>query len=115
MHPIRLDTVALGIHLHPRHQIVELHVLLADLAAVPHRLNALPQPVAGHEPRIDAGLADKCHAGRWDHGCKHGSHDHGLHGWDGGVGITLYGNLLVLYFDEDGWRGGLGSFHTICA
>lgn len=42
MHPIRLDSIRLRVDLHLRPHIVELHVALADIPAIPDGLDALP-------------------------------------------------------------------------
>jgi hypothetical protein len=115
MHPICFDTVAFRIHLHLWHQIVEFHVLLADLSAIFDRFNPLLEAVAGDETRIDAGLTDKCYAGLWDERSEHGSHDDGLHCWDGGVGITLDDHVSALFQVDSRIEGTVAGIHTICA
>ena len=97
-HPIRFYAVALRIHLHLRHDIVELHIFLANISAVFDRLNALLQPIAGHETGVDAGLANKRYACTWDKGSEHWSHNDWLHCWYGGVGITLNENVNASFF-----------------
>ena len=46
MQPIRFNTIAFWIHLHLRHQIIELHIFLADLSAVLHWFNSLLESIA---------------------------------------------------------------------
>ena len=88
------NAVVLGIDFHLRHRVVELHVLLANLAAVLDGFDALLEPVGGDGAAADGGGGDKEDGGRGDEGCEHRAGDYGLYGWDGGIWITLL--LLVM-------------------
>lgn len=111
-HPVRLDDVALRINTHLGHDIIKLHVLLADIAAVPDSLDAFLEAVGLDDAVVDGGLGDPHNGGTWDEGLnllvmvlmmerKKGgeggggayaelpTHDNGLDGGDGTVGVAL--------------------------
>lgn len=62
--PIRLDDVTLRVDMHARHGVVELHVGLADVAAVSDGLDAFAQVVGVDCAGVDGGLGDEDYGGR---------------------------------------------------
>lgn len=70
---VGLDGVALGVDLHGGHDGVELHVLLADGAAVLDGFDAFAQVVGFDGPGGDRGGRDECDGGGRDEGREHGS------------------------------------------
>lgn len=61
--PIRLDDVTLRVNVHARHGVVELHVGLADVAAVFDGLDAFAQVVGVDCAGVDGGLGDEDYGG----------------------------------------------------
>ena len=59
--PICFDPVVLRIHFHLGHRVVELHVLLAHVACILHRLDAFGEVVFGDCSRGDGGGGDECY------------------------------------------------------
>jgi hypothetical protein len=103
--PISFDGIRLRVDLHLRHEIIPLHILLPDVPAIFHRFDPFLQPVFRYLAGRDARGADECDACSWDERREHRTHDHGLDGRDGGVGVALLGREGVL----DGWVwGGFG-------
>jgi len=88
-HTIRLDRVRLRIDLHLRPHVVELHILLANLPAIPDSFHALLQPVGLDDARRDRRLRDERDARLRDKRREHGAHDNRLYGRNGSVGIAL--------------------------
>ena len=87
--PISFNRIRLGIDLHFRHEVIPLHILLSDVPAVFHRFDSFLQPVFRYLAGRDARGADEGDGCGGDEGREHRTHDHGLHGRDGGVGVAL--------------------------
>jgi hypothetical protein len=93
---IGLDGVLFGIDAHARHDVVELHVALRDVAAVLDGRDAFAQAVGCYGPRGDAGFRDEEDTGGRDQGCEHWAGDDGLDRWDGCVGVALCGFVVLV-------------------
>ena len=82
MHPIGLDAITLRIDLHLGRFVIELHVLLADVATVLDGLDAFHEVVGFDYAVGDGGGGDEGY-GRGGHvGCEHRAHYYRLDRWD---------------------------------
>jgi hypothetical protein len=63
MHPISLNPIILRINFHLGHHIIELHILLSNLAAVLNRFDSFLEVIGGDCARGDGGGGDEENGG----------------------------------------------------
>lgn len=95
MYPISLYPITLGIHLHHWHHIIELHVLLPYLPTTLHCLHSFLEIVLVDDTGFDRSGGDEGDGCAGNVGGEHGTHEDGLNGGDGGVGVALNVSVSV--------------------
>lgn len=93
---VGLDDITLWVDAHLGHTVVEVHILLADVAASLDGLDAFPETIGRDGARADGGFRDEEHRRRGDEGREHGPRDDGLDRRNRRVGIALWKGFLWL-------------------